>query len=163
MQIIAFTNENKVSILFPSPNSGLTLEQIAQKDAPKNTPYWIIDDSELPDRADRDRWIIVDGKVIIGNAPLPTLPPNWDMLYGRFLAGDLKPLFEDVCEQAELSSAIALRYFNLVEAFKIRTEQALKDCLDKLLVAGYVVSEDHKTMWNAAIAELNFSELVRLS
>ena len=89
--------------------------------------------------------------------------PNWDALYGRVLAGDLKPIFDDVCEAAENSTAIALRYFNLVEAFKICTEQALRDCLDKLIQAGYVISEEHKTMWNAATAELNFSELVRIT
>ena len=94
---------------------------------------------------------------------LASLPPDWETLYGRFLAGDLKPIFDDVCEAAENSTAIALRYFNLVESFKIRTEQALKDCLDKLIQAGYVVSEDHKSLWNNATSELNFSELVRLS
>lgn len=165
MQIIAFTNDaNKVSVLSPSPNSGLTLEQIAQKDIPQNSPYIILDESELPDRADRDRWMIQGNSVIIDNSiSLPVSPPNWDVLYGQFLAGDLKPIFDDVCEEAENSTAIALRYFNLVESFKIRTEQALKDCLDKLIQAGYVVSEDHKSLWNNATTELNFSELVRLS
>ena len=164
-QIIAFTNDaNKVSILSPSPNSGLTLEQIAQKDVPDSSPYLILDDSELPDRAKRDCWVIRGNSVIIDNSiSLPVPPPNWDALYGRFLAGDLKPIFDDVCEAAENSNAIALRYFNLVESFKIRTEQALKDCLDKLIQAGYVVSEDHKNLWNNATSELNFSELVRLS
>jgi hypothetical protein len=88
--------------------------------------------------------------------------PDWRLLYGRFLVGDLKPLFEDVCSKAEASSAIALRYFNLVESFKIREEQALKDCLDRLLLAGYSISTEDKDLWNKAIAELNFSDLVKL-
>lgn len=73
MQIIAFTNDaNKVSILSPSPNSGLTLEQIAQKDIPQNSPYIILDESELPDQRDRDRWKIQGNSVIIDESiPLP--------------------------------------------------------------------------------------------
>jgi hypothetical protein len=70
MKIIAFTNdEGGVSILTPILDSGLTIEEIAEKDIPllngEPIPYLILDDSELPDRIDRDRWKIQDGKVII--------------------------------------------------------------------------------------------------
>ena len=87
MQIIAFTNDaNKVSILSPSPNSGLTLEQIAQKDIPplityqegeyieSPRPYLILDDSELPDRAKRDCWVIEGSSVIIDESMLLPAP-----------------------------------------------------------------------------------------
>ena len=75
MQIIAFTNDaNKVSILSPSLNSGLTLEQIAQKDIPQNSPYIILDDSELPDHDQRNRWKIQGDKVIIDQSILLPIP-----------------------------------------------------------------------------------------
>lgn len=87
MKIIVFTNDaNKVSILSPSLNSGLTLEQIATKDIPplityqegeyieSPRPYLILDDSELPDRADRDRWVIEGSSVIIDESMLLPAP-----------------------------------------------------------------------------------------
>jgi hypothetical protein len=77
MQVIAFTNdEGGVSILTPILDSGLTIEEIAEKDIPllngEPTPYLILDDSELPDRIDRDRWKIQGNSVIIDESiPLP--------------------------------------------------------------------------------------------
>jgi len=70
MKIIVFTNGNGgVSVMTPVLDSGLTVEQIAEKDIPllngEPRPYSIIDDSELPDRIYRDRWAIQDGKVIV--------------------------------------------------------------------------------------------------
>ena len=71
MKIIVFTNDaGKVSIMSPSLNSGLTLEQIAEKDVPDSIPYIILDESELPDRADRDRWVIEGSSVIIDESML---------------------------------------------------------------------------------------------
>jgi hypothetical protein len=77
MQVIAFTNdEGGVSILTPILDSGLTIEEIAEKDIPllngEPRPYLILDDSELPDRIDRDRWKIQGNSVIIDESiPLP--------------------------------------------------------------------------------------------
>ncbi len=77
MQVIAFTNdEGGVSILTPILDSGLTIEQITEKDIPllngEPIPYLILDDSELPDRIDRDRWTIQGNSVIIDESiPLP--------------------------------------------------------------------------------------------
>ncbi len=77
MQVIAFTNdEGGVSILTPILDSGLTIEEIAEKDIPllngEPIPYLILDDSELPDRIDRDRWKIQGNSVIIDESiPLP--------------------------------------------------------------------------------------------
>lgn len=81
MQVIVFTNDDfKISIISPAPDCGLTIEEIAEKDTPaivlerneqgipiKSEPrqYLIIDDSELPDRELRDRWVIEGGKVIV--------------------------------------------------------------------------------------------------
>lgn len=86
-KVIAYTNDAMgVSIITPIFDSGLTLEEIAQKDVPllityqqgeydendeaeilrieSPRPYLILDESELPDRADRDRWVIEGNSVI---------------------------------------------------------------------------------------------------
>jgi hypothetical protein len=77
MQVIIFENDSAgVSILTPILDSGLTIEEIAEKDIPLLNggprPYLILDDSELPDRIDRDRWKIQGNSVIIDESiPLP--------------------------------------------------------------------------------------------
>jgi hypothetical protein len=71
-RIVYSNNEGGVSVISPILDSGLTIEEIAEKDVPKNTPYWIIDESELPDQRDRDRWKIQGNSVIIDESiPLP--------------------------------------------------------------------------------------------
>lgn len=56
-RIIYKTQDNGVAVIIPVLNSGLTLEQIAEKDVPKNTPYMIIDVEDVPtDRTFRDAW-----------------------------------------------------------------------------------------------------------
>lgn len=47
----------KIAVLFPAPQSRLTVEQIALKDVSQGTPYLIIDASDLPsDPTYRDAW-----------------------------------------------------------------------------------------------------------
>lgn len=99
----------------------------------------------------------------VQSIPDPVVPPDWNVLYGRLLAYDLKPIFDEIKAAAKTSLAFNTDYTNIIEAFKLRTEQALRDCLDELIADGYVISEEHKAMWNAATEELNFSELVRLA
>lgn len=96
-------------------------------------------------------------------APQPVAPPNWNALYGRLLAYDLKPIFESIKAIAKTNTAINWDLTALATALStVRTEQALKDCLDELIADGYVVSDAHKTLWNNAIAELGFSNLVEI-
>ena len=61
-QRILYKNpEGGIAVIAPAPNSGLTVEQVAAKDVPTGTPYWIVDVSEIPsDRTDRDAWELVD-------------------------------------------------------------------------------------------------------
>jgi len=56
-RIIYPNDEGGVSIIVPSPNCGLTIEQIAAKDVPAGKPYQIIDVADIPsDRTFRSAW-----------------------------------------------------------------------------------------------------------
>ena len=56
-RIIYKNNEGGVSVIVPSPNWKGTLEELAAKDVPANTPYKIVDVSEIPsDRTFRNAW-----------------------------------------------------------------------------------------------------------
>ena len=56
-RIIYPNDEGGVSIIVPSPNCGLTIEQIAAKDLPAGKPYQIIDVADIPsDRTFRSAW-----------------------------------------------------------------------------------------------------------
>ncbi len=64
MKRIIYKNpDNSVSIIVPSPEAlqSMTIEQIANKDVPANTPYKIVDVSEIPsDRTFRNAWEYVE-------------------------------------------------------------------------------------------------------
>jgi hypothetical protein len=56
-RIIFPTDDGGVSIIVPSDNCGLTIEEIAAKDVPAGKPYEIVDVSEIPsDRTFRNAW-----------------------------------------------------------------------------------------------------------
>ena len=56
-RIIYQNNEGRVSVIAPSPNWNGTIEELAAKDVPANTPYKIVDVSEIPsDRTFRNAW-----------------------------------------------------------------------------------------------------------
>jgi hypothetical protein len=62
-RIIYKNPDNSVSIIVPSDEalSFMTIEQIANKDVPANTPYKIVDVSEIPtDRTFRNAWEYVE-------------------------------------------------------------------------------------------------------
>jgi hypothetical protein len=58
MKLIIYPNDNGgICILTPAPECGLSLQEIAQKDVPPNTPYKIIDAADVPaDRTFRNAW-----------------------------------------------------------------------------------------------------------
>ena len=64
MKRIIYKNpDNSVSIIVPSNEAlqFMTIEQIANKDVPANTPYKIVDVSEIPnDRTFRNAWEYVE-------------------------------------------------------------------------------------------------------
>lgn len=55
---VIYKNTNGgVSVIIPSPDSGLTVEQIAAKDVPTGLAYKIVNVSDIPtDRSARDLW-----------------------------------------------------------------------------------------------------------
>ena len=57
MQVAIFPqDDNRVAVLIPAPEFADQIEAVAAKDIPAGIPWRIIDDSELPPRATRDRW-----------------------------------------------------------------------------------------------------------
>ena len=57
--IIYKNDEGGVSEVWPAPECGLTIEQIALKDVPFGKPFKIIDASDLPaDRTQRNAWTV---------------------------------------------------------------------------------------------------------
>ena len=62
MKIIIFKNEdNSIGIITPTDEalSFATIEAIAEKDVPHNLPYWIVEDSVIPEnRTFRSAWEI---------------------------------------------------------------------------------------------------------
>ena len=61
MKILYRDNDDSISIIMPTQQvlSIATLKNIALKDTPEGLPFWIVDDSEIPeDRTFRDAWEI---------------------------------------------------------------------------------------------------------
>jgi len=56
-RIIYPTDEGGIAIIVPSPDCGLTIEEIATKDVPAGKPYKIVDVADIPsDRTFRNAW-----------------------------------------------------------------------------------------------------------
>ena len=56
-RIIYPTDDGGVAVIVPTPNCGLTVEQIADKDVPAGKEYHIVDVSDIPsDRTFRGAW-----------------------------------------------------------------------------------------------------------
>lgn len=57
-QRIIYPNDNGgVTIVIPSPDCGLTIEEIAAKDVPAGKPFKIVDVTDIPtDRTFRNAW-----------------------------------------------------------------------------------------------------------
>ncbi len=61
MQVILFPNDNGgVAIITPAPEFANQIEAVANKDVPAGKPWRIVDDSTLPSRDSRDRWLWTD-------------------------------------------------------------------------------------------------------
>lgn len=61
MKIIFKNQDNSIGIITPSDEalSFATVLQVAEKDVPKDLPYWIVEDSAIPkDRTFRSAWTV---------------------------------------------------------------------------------------------------------
>ncbi len=61
MKIVFKNKDNSIGIITPTSEalSFATIEQIAEKDVPHNLPYWIVEDSVIPEnRTFRSAWEI---------------------------------------------------------------------------------------------------------
>jgi hypothetical protein len=73
MQVIIFPqDDNKVSVVIPAPEFAGQIEAVAAKDVPAGRPWRIVDDSELPSRDSRNRWLWTEnGPLDIAPEPAP--------------------------------------------------------------------------------------------
>lgn len=56
-RIVYENGDGSVAIIVPTTKCGLAVDDIAMKDVPAGTPYWIVDASEVPsDRTFRAAW-----------------------------------------------------------------------------------------------------------
>jgi len=127
-----------------------------------------LDFTGFPSYLDKQIWMtefeLGNYEVISDVAPI-VLQPNWDELYRRLLDGDLKPILESIQGASTQSLPVNTAFTQMIAVFQptIRTEQALRDCLDALISFGFSIKSEHKILWNAAISECEFSDLVKIN
>ncbi len=73
MQVIIFPQDNGgVSVIIPAPEFADQIEAVAAKDVPSGKPWRIVDNSELPSRDSRDRWLWTEaGPLDVAPEPAP--------------------------------------------------------------------------------------------
>lgn len=66
-RIIYKTDDGGVAIIVPAADSGMTIEQIAQKDVPTGKPYKIVSVDDIPaDRSQRNLWTVNEADLTDG-------------------------------------------------------------------------------------------------
>lgn len=68
MRIIYRSEDGGVVVITPSPDCGLTVEEIALKDVPAGKPFKIVDVTDVPtDRTMRDAWTVDEADLTDGH------------------------------------------------------------------------------------------------
>jgi hypothetical protein len=116
-----------------------------------------------------DEQTVLEQKYSEGNFTLvpdyvPINQPDWESLLNRLLSGDLYPLFHAITVSSASNPLILMARGDIYGAISNPAINdrisALRAGLIMLSGSGFAISNDHKDLWNMAIAELNFpSEL----
>lgn len=96
----------------------------------------------------------------------PAAQPDWEGLLNRLISGDLYSLFRSITNTAFSNPMLLVArndiYGVLSNPLISDRISALKAGLDMLAASGYAISDSDRTLWNQAIAELNFPDEVVL-
>ena len=90
MQVIIFPQDNGgVSIITPAPEYADQIKAVAQKDVPAGKPWRIVDDSALPPRESRDRWVWTDDGPMLSpdNSEQNDLPVPASISFAQLMIG----------------------------------------------------------------------------
>ena len=117
-RIVYMGPEGHACVVVPAKECGLTIEQIAEKDVPKGTPYRIVDAAIIPtDRTFRDAWVI-SGPGLVVDMPKAREIHRWRLRAMR------KPMMEalDVDFMRAMEAGDAAKQKDVTAA-----KQALRD------------------------------------
>ena len=94
---------------------------------------------------------------------VPVVTPDWDGLSNRVLGGDLFSLFIKLTLAGYQSIPIsqARGDINVCVGYT-RIEAALASGFQQIQANGFVFTEEEKQLWNNAVTELGFSDVVKL-
>ena len=108
-------------------------------------------------------WRIADisEDVLIDYIPITT--PDWNGLSNRVLGGDLFPLFVRLTLAGYQSTAISQARGDInVCVAHTKIEAALASGFQQIQANGFVFTDEEKLLWNNAVIELGFSEVVKI-
>lgn len=72
MQVIIYSVNDSVRVIFPNLNSGLTIDEIANKDVPEGAPYFIKEYDDLPTEPQQCWSLSPDGVIFVDAEKLNT-------------------------------------------------------------------------------------------
>lgn len=56
-RIVFMSDEGTLCQIIPARNCPMTLIEIAEKDVPTGNPFWLVDESIIPERNERNEWV----------------------------------------------------------------------------------------------------------